>query len=272
MNKLFRLLAIFSIFSLFTICGGIKTLYAQQPLETETARPLKAGAVELHAAFEYQTSKEGKEYAVPIAFEYGITNRLSLLVEPVFYTGIHPKIGRRANSFGDLEATASYLVLQEKRFLPALAIAGEVKVPTARNILIGTQKADYTGYLFASKRYGKYETHANFGYTIVGQPSGVELKNIYILALAEEYHLNKRFDLLGEVLANTSSLKGEGVDSNEPSVTPEATGGEVVGTIGFRYYIRSRVAFSLGVTYDNNHALLFRPGLSFYFKSIGARH
>ena len=146
------------------------------------------------------------------------------------------------------------------------------KAPTARNILIGSGKTDYTAYLFAGKRYGKSETHANFGYTIVGQPSGVEMKNIYNFALAEEYHLNNKFDILGEVLTNTFSLKGESVDSNEPTVTPEATGGEVIGTVGFRYYFRSNMAFSLGVSYDNNHALLFRPGLSSYFKSLRRRH
>ena len=66
MKTFFRLLMILSV---FTICGSSTTLYAQQPLETETARPLKAGAEELHTAFEYQTSKEGKEYALPFAFE-----------------------------------------------------------------------------------------------------------------------------------------------------------------------------------------------------------
>jgi hypothetical protein len=255
----------------FTICGSSTILYAQQPLETETARPLKAGAVEVHTAFEYQTSKEGKEYALPFAFEYGITDRLSLLVEPVFFTGIHPKTGSRANDIGDLEATLSYLVLQERKFLPALMIAGEIKAPTARNILIGTGKPDYTAYIFASKRYGRFETHANVGYTIVGQTSGAELKNVYNFALAEEFHMNKKFDLLGEVLVNTSSLNGASTDSSEPTVMPETAGKEVVGTVGFRYYVRSKMAFSLGVSYDNNHALLFRPGFSFYFNSLSHR-
>jgi hypothetical protein len=68
------------------------------------------GVVEVQTTFEYQTAKEGTERAAPLAFEYGITDKLSLLVEPVFYASIRPKLGRRANGLGDLEVTLSYLL------------------------------------------------------------------------------------------------------------------------------------------------------------------
>ena len=58
-------------FALLVLAATFVALQAQQPLETETARPPKAGSVELQMAFEYQTSKEGTERAVPFAFEYG---------------------------------------------------------------------------------------------------------------------------------------------------------------------------------------------------------
>ncbi|MEA2766364.1 MAG: hypothetical protein QOK07_2768, partial [Gemmatimonadaceae bacterium] len=59
-----------------------------QILETETARPLRAGQLEVGAGYEFQHSSEGNETAIPFAFELGITNRLGLLVEPVAYTAI----------------------------------------------------------------------------------------------------------------------------------------------------------------------------------------
>jgi len=40
----------------------------------------------------------------------------------------------------DLFITLSYLFAREKGRRPALATVGEVKVPTARNILIGTRQ------------------------------------------------------------------------------------------------------------------------------------
>ncbi|MEO8089535.1 MAG: hypothetical protein ABI703_04490, partial [Gemmatimonadales bacterium] len=54
-----------------------------QILETETARPVGRGGLELGSNFEYQTSSEGHEAALPFAVEYGFSNRFEVLVEPV---------------------------------------------------------------------------------------------------------------------------------------------------------------------------------------------
>src|ERR1700704_2703322 len=225
------------LFGLLVLVGSSLSPRAQQPLETETARPPQKGAFEVQAAFEYQTSKEGTERALPFAFEYGITDRLSLMAEPVFYTAIRPKKGTRATGIGDLEITLSYLFAREKGRRPALAVAGEVKVPTARNILIGSRKTDLTTYLIASKRFGKFDGHANVGYTLVGKPAGANLKNFFNFALAGEYFVRPKFTLVGEVLANTGSSPEAGTVTTvtTPIVTPEISAGELVGMLGFRY-------------------------------------
>jgi hypothetical protein len=256
--NLYRFVILLGVFTLYI---PSTLLYAADPLETETARLLKAGLFQVESTFEYQVSKDGTEFAVPLAFEYGITNNLQILVEPVVFTAIRPKVGPKATGIGDLEVTLFYLFLHEGPVLPALAIAAEVKIPTARNTLIGTGKADYTPFLLISKRFGKFDTHANIGYTIVGEPSGVELKNIFSFALAVEYNLNEKFDIVGEILGNTSS---SAVGAENP-VAPEATGGTVSGLLGSRYYVRPNFFLSLGVGYDNNNAVLIRPGLTFQF-------
>ncbi|MEO8911265.1 MAG: hypothetical protein ABI408_13710 [Gemmatimonadaceae bacterium] len=81
-----------------------------QILETETARPLRAGQLEVGAGYEFQHSREGDEIAIPFAFELGVTSRPGLLVEPVPYTAIRPELGRSATGPGDLEITVSYLL------------------------------------------------------------------------------------------------------------------------------------------------------------------
>lgn len=171
------------LFGLLVLAWPSMATRAQQPLETETARPPQKGAFEVQTAFEYQTSKEGTERALPFAFEYGITDRLSIMAEPVFYTAIRPKVGTRATGIGDLEVTLSYLFAREKGSRPALAIAGEVKVPTAGNILIGSRKTDFTAYLIASKRFGKFDAHANVGYTFVGKPAGTQFDKLLQLCV-----------------------------------------------------------------------------------------
>jgi hypothetical protein len=259
------------LLGLLAVSIPLGALRAQQPLETETARPPLSGSVELQTTFEYQTSKDGTEAAIPFAAEYGITDRLSVMTEPVFYTAIHPKTGNPVRGVGDLEATLSYLAVHERRRLPALAVAGELKVPTARNILIGSREEDYTLYLIASKRAGRFDTHGNIGYTFVGKPEGANLTNIVVWAVAEEFFLSRNWVLLGEVLGNTGSTPGgEGTTlGNLAGVVPEAPAGELVGMVGFRRRIRDHLFFTFGVNYDNNGAVLFRPGLTFDFNRSG---
>lgn len=238
-------------------------LFASQPLETESARLLPAGIWKVELTSEFQTSKDGRERAFPIAIEYGLGPRLELAVEPVPSTTITPKTGRRASGRGDLEVTLTWRALDETASIPAIAIAGEIKFPTAHDPLIGTGERDYTVLFIASKRHGRLDTHANLGYTFVGSPQGAQLGNIIDYALAEELHLTPRFDVVAEVLGNTSST-GEGQEQPS-SVTPEAAGGERSVLAGVRYALTPKVSLAFGVSYDNNHAVLIRSGITFRF-------
>lgn len=240
------------------------TVAGQQPLETETARLPRRGNYLIALTYEAQTSPDGTETALPFAVEYGVSDRLALMVEPVFYTRIQAKSGstRTATGAGDLEATLQYLFRPEGRTAPALALAAEVKFPTAKDPLIGTRRADFTPYLIASKRYGQYDVHGNIGYSFVGQPPAVSVHNTVNLALGVENHVTPRFDLLAEALATTAAAASEG--SGEGSLTsPEIAGSETVGMVGARYLARRGFWLSFGVTYDNTKAVLFRPGLTF---------
>src|SRR4030088_1438112 len=81
---------------LFVLLLAARSALAQAPLETETARLPARGTLMLGTIYEFQTSPQGTEHALPFAFEYGITDRVALLVEPVAFTTIRPKLGRRA--------------------------------------------------------------------------------------------------------------------------------------------------------------------------------
>jgi hypothetical protein len=238
-------------------------LLASQPLETESARILPAGAVKVEATTELQTSSDGRERAFPLAIEYGLASRLELAVEPVPRTIIAPKIGRRASGPGDLEVTLTWRAIDEAQYRPALAVAGEVKLPTAKDVLIGTGKRDYTVLAIASKRAGRLDTHVNLGYTIVGSPPGVQLRNLIDYAIAQEIHVTPRLDVVAEILGNTSST-GE-VGEQPASVTPEAAGGERSALAGIRFAVLPKVWVAAGVSYDSNHAFLLRTGITFRF-------
>src|SRR5262245_10073009 len=98
------------------------SLFASQPLETESARLLPVGTLKVELTSELQTSSEGKERAFPLAIEYGLTPRLELAVEPVPSTTIAPKVGRHASGPGDLEVTMTWRALDETALRPAIAV------------------------------------------------------------------------------------------------------------------------------------------------------
>ena len=233
---------------------------AAQMLETETARLLPAHWWKVGNAFEFQTSSEGTEAAVPIAIEYGLTSRLELLVEPVPYTAIRPNAGRHAVGVGDVEATLTALVGHETPSMPAFAVAAEIKFPTAHDSLIGSGEPDYTGYVIASKRLGQFDTHVNLAYTVVGRQDNEQLNNIVSFAVAGVYRPTTKLQLFGEVLGNTGAIPG-----SESSTTPEVAGGELSGTLGAGRDMGMGVLLYCAVSYDNNNAVLIRPGLTWRF-------
>ena len=256
-------LATLSLLTILAARSG-RIANADLALETETARVLPRGKWEAGAAFEFQKARDGRELAFPAFVEVGLCNRLELLFEPTFYTAILPNEGNDATGIGDTEVTLTWLARGETRRIPAFALAGEIKFPTATQPQIGTGQADFSGYLIASKQIGKCDVHLNVGYTIAGQSSGATISNYWNFAAAVEYHLSPKFDLLAEILANTSSITGTGT-GGESVTNPEATGGEVVGTLGVRYHVNEHAAVFLDLLYDSQNAVGVRTGFSWKF-------
>ena len=238
---------------------------AGQPLETESTRLLQRGVFEVEMGAERQTSSAGTETALPFAIGYGISDRVELLVEPVPFNSIHDKGLPAQRGVGDIEATLTGVLSAERAHTPSFALAGEVKIPTARNARIGSGKADFTAYAIASKRYGRWDTHLNLGYTVVGRPAGTHVNNVQSFGVAEEFHASDRFEIVGEVFGSSAALN-EGTDQaaagTESLLTPEIGGAELVGGIGARYRPARPFTYSMGVTYDNNSAILVHPGVT----------
>ena len=73
--------------------GFVHVAFAGQPLETETTRFVPAHTLQIESVIEYQSAKEGSEIALPLAFEYGISDALQVLIEPVVLTSISVDTG-----------------------------------------------------------------------------------------------------------------------------------------------------------------------------------
>jgi outer membrane putative beta-barrel porin/alpha-amylase len=242
--------------------------YGDLAMETETARVLEPGHIEVGTAFEFQTSPAGEEYALPMAIEFGVFPHLEALIEPVPFTSIRPKGETAATGVGDLETTLTYLVVEEKQYIPALALAGEIKFPTAGNRQIGSGEYDYRVYAIASKRFGPVDVHANFGYNITGSPPGVSTRNPIDVEAGAEWFVHPKFDLFGEInyvgsSAGSESSAEAGVPvAGESTVTPEIAVEELVGSVGVRAHVARHVDVFGSFSYDNNDAKLFRTGVT----------
>ena len=239
------------------------TITNAQVLETEDSRPLNRNQVEIGAGLEYQTSNEGHEVALPLSFEYGISKRFTFLFEPVPFTNIHPKTARHVTGIGDLEMTLFYQLVKETKKFPSISLSAEVKLPTAKDSLIGTGKTDFTPFLIASKTTGKFFTSLNLSYTFLGKPKGIVANNLFNYAAGTVFQLSSKSILFGELYGNTSALGGVEVPEipGNPQKTTEISGAETVGSVGYGYYINRNLLLSIGISYDNNHAILFRPGI-----------
>ena len=224
------------------------------------------GQFEVGTSLEFQSSKEGTETAFPLAVEYGLFKKMTLLVEPVGFTSIAAKNGPHAKGIGDLELTLFYQLVSEKKYLPSISISGEVKIPTAKNTLIGTGKIDYTPFLIVSKTTGHFFTSINLSYTFIGKPANVVASNLFNYAIGTVFTASAKSILFAELYGNTAAVDvAETVTTNQDNKTPEISGGEMVGSIGYGYYLNKNVLLSFGVNYDNNNAILLRPGLTWKF-------
>lgn len=248
---------------LVVLLAAPRSSWAQQAIETETARPLGNGVVELGAAYEFQASSQGLEHALPFAFEAGIGDRFELLVEPVALTAIRPSAGNGPNAtgVGDLELTVFGLFAHETAYTPAASLAVEVKLPTARNASIGTGKTDVAGYLVMSKLVGPVDVHVNLGYTVIGKPAGVTANNIYSFAVAGVLPVSRHFNVFAESYGNSAATPdGESGDAGGPVLVPELADGEIVGSVGTEAFLDRHISVSLGMSYDTNQAVQARLG------------
>lgn len=237
-----------------------------QVLETEDSKPLTPNQFEIGTGLEFQTSKEGTETAFPLAIEYGLSKKFTLLVEPVGFTSIVAKNGPHAKGFGDLELTLFYQIIEERRILPSISISAEVKIPTAKSRLIGTGKTDYTPFLIISKTAGRFFTSINLSYTFLGKPKDIVASNLFNYAIGTIFTVSSKSILFAEFYGNTAATDiAETTIPNPNNKTPEISGGENVGSFGYGYHLKKNLLLSLGVNFDNNNAILFHPGIEWKF-------
>ena len=94
---------------------------------------------------------------------------------------------------GDLILRGRYYLVDEREWIPTIAVTGRIKMPTAdANRGLGTGEFDESAGLEVNKKlFGQWWGFMDFGYTLIGDPSDVNLRNQWYYDLGVGHDLTK---------------------------------------------------------------------------------
>ncbi len=119
--------------------------------------------------------------------------------------------GDSGSGLGDIILKGRYYAIEQDGAMPYIDLVGSIKFPTANEEKgLGTGEVDFTWMVEAARRLEneKWIVLGEIGYTLVGNPSGLDAKNrwLYSIGLAQE--LSKRLTLSGYVDGRTAIFPG----------------------------------------------------------------
>ena len=175
--------------------------FAGRPLSTDDAGTVAPGHLEVELGTEYvKMSEREKEYALSAVFTTGLfIDRFEFCMELPFIWLDYDQ--RQEDGFGDLQAVVKYRFMDEKDFLPALAITVGVKTCTGDCLKgLGTGETDFVANVIATKEFGVWTVYANIGYNYTGDPVEEAAYDFINCSFAGEYAVNGKFCLVGEIV------------------------------------------------------------------------
>ena len=200
------------LFALLALGGTFA--FADTAIETETAQLGKQGELVISNSYEYVSGNSGTSGGTLTQFEYGISDRAEILVEPFFYVWDHPDDEEKVDGPGDLEITPSYMVVLEDGWVPAVLVAAKVKVPTGSKRVGGSGKYDYYPYLIFGQHFGNWIVNANVGVNFAAREHGPGFDNQTVWDLEAERQFAGKWTTFWEVYSaedgvNTASTSLE---------------------------------------------------------------
>lgn len=99
------------------------------------------------------------------------------------------------SGLGDIILRGRYYAVEEKEYVPLIALTARIKVPTASESKgLGTGALDHGYGVELSKMLGdKWITFLDGGYNFIGNPEGRELQNQYWFDIGGGHYLTKSF-------------------------------------------------------------------------------
>jgi hypothetical protein len=230
--------------------------FAARPLTTDDTCTVAKGKVQLETGFDLvRQSNLNYTFSPSVVLTYGVLESMDLGIGGR-YLFRYPEEDKGVNGLGDLELKLKYRVLNEKEWLPSLAIAGRLVIPTASESKgLGSGKVDFNINVILTRTLSKtVAIDFNVGYTVIGE-GGVD--NAFNGSVAARFAMSDQWAVVGEV-ATVNNVNGRRSDDlrsallgTQYQITPNTiwdAGMEVGRTQGAQYF-----RLTTGLT------LLFQP-------------
>lgn len=192
----------------FVLLGTAATFaHADTAIETETAQIGKQGEWNFSQSYEYEHARDGTGQGTLTQFEYAISDRSEILIEPFFYQKLSPRGEPSTSGPGDLEITPSYMVVLEEGWVPAVLLAFKVKVPTRAKRVEGTGKYDYFPYLILGQHYAGWTFNANLGMNFAGREGASGYDRTVVWDLEAEREVLPKLTLFVEAFSAEDAVR-----------------------------------------------------------------
>ena len=195
----------------FAASTGFDYTSGKYGLDTET----KISTWNLTGEYSY----EGLSAKVTIPHEH-VTSPIGVIV-----LNGHPRLQKRLNAqnqgktqteagLGDVETSLSYNVCHELQTDWNVTITGSVKLPTADDEKgLGTGKTDYGFGIDLSRAIGRFTPSIGFGYRLIGNPTGADLRNYLYANIGAGYWITDTTNLNLTFESDQRSSAGSNVDN-----------------------------------------------------------
>jgi len=190
------------------LVGTPAFVQAAPPLDTDDADVAVKDTFEIYAGYDYEAAGGTITRQVPtIELDYGLIDRVELSLE-VSYLSAEGAMG-----FGDMAVATKWVVFEEKKTLPAIAVEGEWKLHNGSvSRKLGTGRFDYEFLIPVQKTWGKFTGMVNFGLDFIGDPriNGVteHRNNVWFVGFAQRYKVNDKTRVLSEVYVQHADEPG----------------------------------------------------------------
>jgi cobalt/nickel transport protein len=185
-------------------------IYAARPLTTDDAWTVERGTFQLEFGFDAsRQDNHDRELNPSLTLTYGLLDNIDLgLGSGIIF--LNPKEGEQENGFADTELKTKIRLFDEKHWIPAFAISGILKIPTASTSKgLGSGQTDFGMNAIVTKNLSKRVVlHFNLGYTLIGED---HVDNELNYSVAGQLVLTDKCAMVGEITGgnNLNGQKGD---------------------------------------------------------------